>query len=127
MSDNIRFTELGDFLLVTIQDKIITYDRAQEILARTGKKCANIKCNTVLLDEMSVQKRDVSPKDIEYLALDSVNNNLNKIYMAFLCQPHLMDFDSNMLSLYTSIYEFITQHFSIKEEAITWLKKKHNS
>jgi len=127
MSDDIKFTKLDDYLLVNIQNKIITLDRAQEILARIGKECANIKCNKVLLDEMSVQRRDIPPKDIENLALDSVNNNLNKVYMAFLCQPHLIDYDSNMLSLYTSIYEFITHHFSNKEEAIAWLKKKHNN
>ena len=123
MSDDIKFTELDDYLLVTIQDKIITLNRAQEILAQVGKKCTSIKCNTVLLDEVSVQKREIPPTEIEKLAHDSVNNNLNKLYMAFLCQPHLIDYDSNMLSLYTSMYEFITQHFSHKEEAIAWLKR----
>ena len=57
MSEDIKFTVLDDYLLVTIQDKIITFDRAQEILSQIGKKCTHIKCNTVLLDEMTVQKR----------------------------------------------------------------------
>lgn len=127
MNDDMKYTEYDDYLLVSIQDKIITFQRAQEILARIGEKCSSLNCNTVLLDEMSVVKREVLPKDIEKLVFDSERSNLNKVYMAFLCRPHLIDFDSNMLNLYTPVNEFITCHFSDKEKAIAWLANKKNS
>lgn len=125
MNNDMKFTEYDDYLHVRIQDKVITFQRAQEILTRIGEKCISLGLKTVLLDEMSVVKREVPPKDIEKLALDSERNNLNKVYMAFLCRPHLIDHDSNMLNLYTPVNEFITYHFSNKDKAIAWLTKEN--
>ena len=127
MSRNITFTKNDDYLLVSITDEVITVERAQEILARIGEECADSNYERVLLDEMSVERRDVHPKEIEKLAFDFEKNKLNKVYIAFLCQPHLVGFDSNLLSLYTYNAEFIVKHFTDKEKAIDWLSNKSNN
>lgn len=124
MNNNITFSKHDDYLLATIPDKVITVDRAQEILALIGEECSSLNYKKVLLDEMSVEKREVPPKDIKKLAFDFNKNKLNKVYIAFLCQPHLVDYDSKLLSLYTYTAEFIIKHFSNKGEAIDWLDNK---
>jgi len=124
MNENITFTKYDDYLLVSISDKVITVKRAQEILARIGEECSSLDYKKVLLDEMSVERREVPPKEIKKLAFDFRKNKLNKVYMAFLCQPHLVGYDSHLLSLYTYKAEFIIQHFTNKEQAIDWLNKK---
>jgi len=124
MNENITFTKYDDYLLVSISDKVITVKRAQEILARIGEECSSLDYKKVLLDEMSVERREVPPKEIKKLAFDFRKNKPNKVYMAFLCQPHLVGYDSHLLSLYTYKAEFIIQHFTNKEQAIDWLNKK---
>lgn len=124
MNENITFTKHDGYLLVSISDKVITVKRAQEILALIGEECSGLNYKKVLLDEMSVERREVPPKEIKKLAFDFNKNKLNKVYMAFLCQPHLVDYDSNLLRLYTYTAEFIIQHFTNKENAIDWLNKK---
>ena len=125
MNENITFTPQEDYLIARISDKIITVERAQEILALIGQECASLNCKKVLLDEMSVENRKIPPKEIKKLAFDFKKNNLNKVYMAFLCQPHLVGHDAHLLSLYTYNAEFIVQHFSNKENAIDWLNQKN--
>lgn len=124
MNENITFTRHDNYLQVSISDKVITVKRAQEILARIGEECSNLSYKKVLLDEMSVERREVPPKEIKMLAFDFKKNRLEKVYMAFLCQPHLVNYDSHLLSLYTYMAEFIIQHFTNKEQAIDWLSNK---
>lgn len=124
MSEDITFTEHHDYLLARISDKVITSKRAQEILARIGEECTSLNYKKVLLDEMTVEKRVVPPKEIKMLAFDFNKNNLDKVYMAFLCQPHLVGYDSHLLSLYTYNAEFIIQHFTNKEQAVDWLNSR---
>lgn len=127
MDNHITFTKHNDYLLACISDKIITVERAQEILDRISEECSSLNYTKVLLDEMSVEKREVPPKEIKKLAFNFKKNNLNKVYMAFLCQPHLVGYDSHLLSLYTYETEFIIQHFTNKENAIQWLNTKNGS
>jgi hypothetical protein len=127
MRENIIFTKNDDYLLVCISDKVITVKRAQEILARICQECSRLNYKKVLLDEMSVERREVPAKEIEKLAFDFNKNRPNKVYMAFLCQPRLVGYDSHLLSLYTYMSEFIIQHFSNKEKAIDWLNNKKDS
>jgi len=124
MTENITLTKHDDYLLVSISDKVINVKRAQEILARIGEECSSLNCNKVLLDEMSVERREVPPGEIKKLAFEFKQNKLNKVYMAFLCQPHLVGYDSHLLSLYTYMAEFVVQHFTNKEKAIDWLNQK---
>jgi len=124
MTENITLTKHDDYLLVSISDKVINVKRAQEILARIGEECSSLNYNKVLLDEMSVERREVPPGEIKKLAFEFKQNKLNKVYMAFLCQPHLVGYDSHLLSLYTYMAEFVVQHFTNKEKAIDWLNQK---
>ena len=125
MNQNITFAKNDDYLLVSITDEVITVERAHEILAQVGEECANLNYKKVLLDEMSVERREVHPKEIEKLAFDFEKNKLNKVSIAFLCQPHLVGYDSNLLSLYTYNAEFIVKHFTDREKAIDWLNTKN--
>ena len=127
MDKDIRFTKHDNYLLACISDHVITVDRAQKILSRIGDECSRLNYTKVLLDEMSVEKREVPPTEIKKLAFDFKKNKLNKVYMAFLCQPHLIGYDSHLLSLYTYKTEFIIQHFTNKENAIEWLNSKNES
>jgi len=61
MNENITFSKHDEYLLTSIADTVITVERAKEILARIGTECLNLKCNKVLLDERSVEKREVPP------------------------------------------------------------------
>ena len=120
MAENIEFSKHDDYLLATISDTVITAERAQEILARIGEECSGLNFNKVILDEMSVERREVPPHKIMDIS-QNLKQEFNKIYMAFLCQPHLINKDSNLLSLFTFNNEYIIKHFSDKEEAVTWL------
>ena len=125
MTENMTFTPGHDYLLVRIVDKVITVDRAQEILARIGEECSGLKCKKVLLDELTVEERLVPPSEIKMLAHDFNKNNIDRIYMAFLCQPHLVGYDSHLLSLYTYNAEFIIRHFTDKQQAEAWLASRN--
>jgi hypothetical protein len=125
MNKDITFTEHDDYLLACISDNVITVTRAHEILARIGEECSRLNYAKVLLDEISVERREVPPNEIKKLAFDFNKHKLNKVYMAFLCQPHLVGYDSHLLSLYTYKTEFIIQHFTNEENAIDWLKTKY--
>ena len=125
MTENIKFSIHDDYLLARISDTVITVKRANEILTRIGAECLKINCNKVLLDERSVEKRVVPSHKIMELSKDIEQQGLNKIYMAFWCQPHLINKDSKLLSLFTFNNENIIQHFSDKEEAITRLNNYH--
>ena len=127
MNDNIEFLKRDNYLLATISDTVITAQRAQEILAAIGMECSNQRCNKILLDERTIERREVSPNEIENLAKDIEKNGLNKIFMAFLCQPHLINLDSNLLSLYTEMNEFIIKYFTDTGKAVAWLDKQHSS
>jgi len=112
MNKDITFTKHDNYLLVCISGKVITAECAQEILARIGEECSSLNYKKVLLDEMSVERREVPPKEIKKLAFDFKKHKLNKVYMAFLYQPYLVGYDSHLLSLYTYKTEFIIQHFT---------------
>lgn len=122
MTDDIEFVITNEgYLLTKILDKVITVERAQEILTRIGKECSNRNCNKVILDETTVEKRAVPSHDIMALSKDIKRLGLNKIHIAFWCQSQLINKDSNLLSSFTYNTEYIIRHFSEKEEAVAWL------
>lgn len=124
MNEELTFKKKDGYLLASISDKVITVERAREILAQIIEECSSSNCKTVLLDEMSVESREVPAGEIEKLAFDFNKNRPDKIHIAFLCQPHLVGYDSHLLCLYTYMSEFIIRHFTNKEEAIDWLNNK---
>jgi hypothetical protein len=124
MSESIRFTKQRDYLLVTLSDTVITPQRAEEILTRISDECTRHHFRKVLLDELTVERREVNSHDIMKLSAGIASRAVNKIYMAFLCQPHLVNADADKLSLYTYANEYIIRHFSMKEDAVAWLKEQ---
>jgi len=127
MSKNIEFSKFDDYLMAAIADTVITVKRAQEILARIGVECSSLNCKIVLLDERTVETREVPSHEIMKLSHEMEKLGLDKIYVAFLCQPQLINRDSDLLSLFTYKNEYVVQHFSEKEEAIAWLKTQRKS
>jgi len=127
MTENIKFSKHDDYLLATISDETITTTRAQEILTQIGTECSSSNSNKVLLDKRSVEKREVPSHKIMELSQNIKEQGLNKIHMAFWCKSHLINKDSNLLSLFTFNNEYIIQHFSDKEEALAWLNTQCNS
>ncbi len=124
MSKDIIFSKQEDYLLASISDVLITPDRAQEILTLIGKECSNNNFNKVILDERTVEKREVPPHEIMNLKDLIKKEGLETIHMAFWCQPHLINDDSKKLSIYTFLKEHIIKHFAERDKAVAWLKTK---
>ena len=122
MTDSIEFTYNQDYLLAKIPDTLINVERAQVILEKISQECIKLQCNKVILDERSVKVREVPSHDIMKLSQNIKKIGLNKIHIAFLCQTHLINKDSNLLSAFTFNTEYVIRHFSDKEQAMTWLK-----
>lgn len=124
MSKDIIFSKQEDYLLASISDVLITPDRAQEILTRISEECSKNNFSKVILDERTVEKREVPPHEIMKLKDLIKKEGLEKIHMAFWCQPHLINDDSKKLSIYTFSKEYIIKHFAEKDMALAWLKTK---
>jgi len=99
-------------------------DRAKEILTRISEECSKNNFNKVILDERTVEKREVPPHEIMKLKDLIKKEGLEIIRMAFWCQPHLINDDSEKLSIYTFSKEYIIKHFAEKDKAVAWLKTK---
>lgn len=124
MTDQIEFEQKDGYLLVTITDSVIIPQRAREILNLIGEESQKLKCNSVLLDERSVERRDVSHSEIMQLSKDMPKTGLNNINIAFWCKNNLIDEDAELLRVFTYTNEYIIKHFTDSDEAITWLKTK---
>jgi len=127
MTGNIKFENKDDYLLVTISDTVITLDRANEILSQISKQSLKQGCNRVILDERTVETRDVTTADILKISSDIVNKNLHKIYIAFWCNNKLINKDAKLLRMFTYQNEFLIQHFTDFNEAIEWIKNRSKS
>ena len=126
MSKDIIFTKEDNYLLASISDVVITPNRAQEILTRVSEESSKNNLNKVILDERTVEKRDIPPHEIMNLNDLIKKQGPERVYMAFWCQPHLINADSEKLSIYTYKKEYIVKHFSEKDKAIAWLHKRNS-
>ena len=120
MSNNVNF-EISchgkeSFLLATLSDTIITPQRARSIFKSISDECDKHNCQKVLLDELTVESREVENHE-----LPIISGYFPNIQMAFLCKPELIDQSSKLLSAFTFSNEYVVKHFSIKEKAIDWL------
>lgn len=122
MTDKIKIEKTEDYILVTIPDKVITPKRAQEILNQIGEESIKFHCNKVLLDERTVERRDVPSTEIMQLSVGLTKSGSNKIYIAFLCDSKLIDRDAELLRLFTYKNEYLIQYFSASNAVIAWLK-----
>jgi len=120
MSNNMNF-KIGlhgkeSYLLATITDTVITSELAMSIFKSIGDECNRHNCQKVLLDELTVETREVKNHE-----LPNISGYFPNIQMAFLCKPELIDQSSKLLSAFTFSNGYVVKHFSIKEEAIDWL------
>ncbi len=123
-TQKIKVEQIEDYLLVTISDVVITSNRALEILGTIAKYCKKYDCNKVLLDERTVQRRDVSGAEILDVSVSISKLKLYKVYIAFWCKKELIDEKSGMLRIFTQTDEFMIQHFSQEHHAVNWLNSK---
>lgn len=117
----------GEYILVRISDVIITFDRAQQILEFIREECQRLNCSRVLLDERSVESREVSSPDIMNISSFIEKKEFHRINIAFWCQPELINNDSEKLSIFTFTRKFVVKHFSDKNEAVSWLNNQERS
>jgi hypothetical protein len=117
-----KFEKKEDYLLVTISDVVINFQRAHEIFNFIGEECRRLNCNKVLLDERSVTSRELTSVKIMNLSKEMAKKGLNKIHIAFWCQVNLINKDSELLRLYTYNNGYVVQYFTERETAIAWLK-----
>lgn len=127
MTGNVGIEKKDDYLLVTIQDNVITKKRASEILGFISEQSNKLKCNKILLDERTVESRDVTTDDILKLSIDMTKKGPDKIYIAFLCNRNLINKDTKLLRMFTYTNEFVLQYFTEQNEAVAWLQEKNIS
>lgn len=127
MTGNIEFENKDDYILATIPDTVITLDRANEILSQISEQSTKLECNKVVLDERTVETRDVTTADILKISSDFKNRGLSRIYIAFLCNKNLINKDTKLLRMFTYQNEFLIQHFTDLDEAIEWIKSRSKS
>ena len=122
MQDKVQIEKKDGYILVTLSDTVITKSRALEILNLIAEKSATFDCNKVLLDERSVQSREVTSAEILKLSIHMAKKGLHKINIAFWCKSKLIDRDSNLLRLFTFTNEYMIQYFTERNEALAWLE-----
>ena len=122
MTAEIKIENREDYILVTIDDKVITANRAHEILNLIGEESIKVNCNKVLLDERSVERRDVPSPEVLKLSQNMTNRGFDKIHIAFLCKNELIDRDAELLRIFTYKNEYLIQYFSDSHAASSWLK-----
>lgn len=68
-------------------------------------------------------------QSLEIMALgrDSENVGTKDIYMAVLCQPHLINKESDLLRLFNYKKQYVVRHFSERNEADSWLSSFRNA
>ena len=125
MTNNIKFEKHPDYLMVSISDTTMNMKRGQEILSNIDVECSNYSYKKVLLDERTVEKREVSSNEILEISKDIAQKKLGKIFMAFWCKPELIDRNADLLSTYTFKNKYFIRHFSDKDDAVNWLNEQY--
>ena len=60
-----KITRNKDYLLAEITDEVIAFKRAEKILEHIGKVCLKLGYNKVLLDERTVNRREMNPLQVK--------------------------------------------------------------
>lgn len=110
------FIENGSYLLATINETVITAEGAKAILKSVGDECKKLNCRRVLLNELTVEKREVVNHELR-----EIGNGISGLKIGFLCKPALMDKSARLLSAITYAGKYKVRHFSVEDEAINWL------
>ncbi len=120
----IQVEHKDDYLLVIISDVIITLSRALDIFGTIAEHCKELGCNKVLLDERTVQRRDITGTDTLDISLEMSKVGLYKIFIAFWCKKELIDEQSGLLRIFSQADEFMIQHFVHEHHAVDWLNSR---
>ena len=116
MSIKFRIIENGSYLLATITETVITVEVAKSILKSIGDECRKLNCRKVLVNELTVEKREVASHE-----LSEIGACISGIRIGFLCTPALMDKRARLLAAITFSEKYVVRHFSVEDEAIDWL------
>ncbi len=115
-----EYVERDAYLVATISDRTINPQRAIAILKLIDSECRKCKCRKVLLNESTVEKRDIANHEIH-----SISKNMPDIHLACLCKPELIDEKSELFNAFTFTDGYIARHFSVEGDALAWLLSKH--
>jgi len=121
MIEKIKTEKKADYLLITLSDVVITAERAHEILEFIGQESEKSNCCKILLDERTVESREVSNMKIVNLSADFEKDTLQNIRIAFICQPKLINKDAELLTVCTYKNEYVIQHFAEMDKGLEWL------
>ena len=117
MTIKFEYFEKDSFLLATIPDHSIDLQRAQSIIRSINEECKKLNCSKVLLNELSLKNRKIDNHELRELC-----ELMPNVRMAFLSQPELIDKKARLFSALSFSDEYIARHFSIKADAVMWLK-----
>ena len=116
MSIEFKFLQKESYLLATITDPVINFQRAVSIFKSIADECKKLNCQKVLLHELALKKREIENHEIR-----KISQHLPNVKLAFLCRPELIDNTSKLLSVFTFTNGYTMKHFSAKDEALNWL------
>lgn len=119
MSILFEFVENEAYLVATIADRKMNARRAISILKLIALECVRHNCSKVLLDESTLETREIENHEIR-----SITENMPDIHLACLCKPELIDEKSRLLNALSFTDGYIVRHFSETNEALGWLLSK---
>ncbi|HEY5774856.1 MAG TPA: hypothetical protein VIS57_02120 [Xanthomonadales bacterium] len=107
----------NSYLVATISDTTLCTQRAKSILNAIGSECQKSGYCKALLNELTLEKRNIANHEIRGLS-----EHMPDIYLACLCKPELIDNTSKLFSAFTFTNRYTVKYFSIESEAVTWLR-----
>ncbi len=111
-----------DHLRLTLFVTKLTLECVKDVLKLISEKSSHFNCNKVLLDERSIKERNISPEEIMQSSKISRQHGLHNVFTAVLCNPNLIDKNSERFSLFTFTDKHILQFFAEEAKALEWLK-----
>jgi len=111
-----KFIDETPYLLVTISDTVITPQHAISNFKFINDECQKANCRKVLLNALTVEKRDISNHEIR-----EIGEQIGNIQLALYCKPELLDQAARLLSAVTYSDGYIVKHFGAEDEAKNWL------
>jgi hypothetical protein len=117
MTTLFEFNDKGSYLVATISDTALNTQRAKSILKSVGSECQKHDCRKVLVNELTVENRNIATHEIR-----GISEHMPDIYLAFLCKPELIDDASKLFCAFTFTNQYKARYFSAENEAVKWLR-----
>ena len=119
MEIDFKYSEKDAYLVATISDITINLQRAESILKSIDDECRKINCRKVLLNELTLEQREVASHEVL-----KISEKMSNVRLAFLCRPELIDIKAKLLSAFTFTEEYGARHFTEEVKAIQWLNSE---